>query len=77
MSQVGANDGDTAHSAARNHASSGRGLREKVQHSTHATKFGGGLAAMEMAIGPENDSPSNAKRPPVGSCARTIASSSR
>ena len=48
ISQVGANDGDTANSAARNRASSGRGLREKEQHKTQATKLGGGLAATEI-----------------------------
>lgn len=39
-------------------AKRGWGLVTKVQHSTSATKFGGLSAAIEIAMGPEKDSPS-------------------
>ena len=39
-------------------ASPGRGLRANVQHNTSPRNCPGADAAIEIAIGPENDSPS-------------------
>src|ERR1035437_2666864 len=72
----GANRGFAMGSSQPRGAKRGRGLLVKVQHSTVATKFGGGSAAMEIAIGPENDSPSKAKGSEAGRLLRTSASSS-
>jgi len=60
---------------AANGDSKGNGARAKVVLSTRPIRFAGGLAAIETAIGPENDSPSSTKGTSVGRTARTSASS--
>ena len=56
--------------------SSGTGDLAKVVERTSATRFGGGFAAIESAIGPENDSPKMTSGVAGGSEALTRVSSS-
>jgi hypothetical protein len=57
-------------------ARSGKGFFAKVPQKITPVRLGGGAAAMRMAMGPENDSPSNTKGRSLGKALRTRASSS-
>jgi hypothetical protein len=66
----------TAESKGRKTASDGRGLRTKEQHKTNPSKPGGRDAAIEIAIGPEKDSPRRTNGWSFGRNERAIGSSS-
>ena len=60
--------------SAPNRRTRGRGLRKKVQHRTRPTTRVGFAAAIAIASGPENDSPTNTKGPSGGMASYATAS---